>query len=268
MRTFVINLDSSKLRMAEMNQRLTEINLAYERMPAVNGSQLSTEELHSFYKPALNKQLYRRPLSAGEIGCYMSHRNCWVKIQEQQLDLALILEDDAEMSDQLSALLSNIEKIQQPWDIIKLCDPPKKKVVFKSVQLHCDFKLCLYKKVPSRATGYVVSLSGAKKLLQARENFARPVDDDMQFYWEYSGSIFGVEPSPIWNAQSSLQSDIDNSGNRKSGKTFGSLFKGPFLKLKYEFQRLMHNRKRVNLASYRFDNNELVVAEPVSKLKM
>ena len=55
MRTFVINLDSSKLRMAEMNQRLTEINLAYERMPAVNGSQLSTEELHSFYKPALNK---------------------------------------------------------------------------------------------------------------------------------------------------------------------------------------------------------------------
>ena len=55
----------------------------------------------------------------------------------------------AEMSDQLSALLSNIEKIQQPWDIIKLCDPPKKKVVFKSVQLHCDFKLCLYKKVPS-----------------------------------------------------------------------------------------------------------------------
>ena len=114
-----------------------------------------------------------------------------MKIQEQQLDLALILEDDAEMSDQLSALLSNIEKIQQPWDIIKLCNPPKKKVVFKSVQLHCDFKLCLYKKVPSRATGYVVSLSGAKKLLQARENFAQPVDDDMQFYWEYSGNIFG-----------------------------------------------------------------------------
>ena len=253
MRTFVINLDSSKLRMAEMNQRLTEINLAYERMPAVNGSQLSTEELHSFYKPALNKQLYRRPLSAGEIGCYMSHRNCWVKIQEQQLDLALILEDDAEMSDQLSALLSNIERIQQPWDIIKLCDPPKKKALFDSVQLHIDFNLCLYKKVPSRATGYVVSLNGAKKLLEARKHFARPVDDDMQFYWEYSGNIFGVEPSPIWNAQSSLESDIDNSGSRKSGKTFVSLFKGPFLKLKYEFQRIKHNRKRGDLASYQID---------------
>jgi glycosyl transferase family 25 len=265
MRTFVINLESSKLRMAEMNQRLTEMNLAYERMPAVNGSQLSTEELHSFYQPALNKKLYRRPLSAGEIGCYMSHRNCWVKIQEQQLDLALILEDDAEMSDQLSALLSNIEKIQQPWDIIKLCDPPKKKAVLNSVQLHIDFKLCLYKKVPSRATGYVVSLSGAKKLLQARETFARPVDDDMQFYWEYSGNIFGVEPSPIWNAQSSLQSDIDNSGSRKSGKTFSSLFKGPFLKLKYELKRIKHNRQRVDLTSYLNNQAEPTASDPESR---
>ena len=247
--------------MAEMNQRLTEMNLSYERMPAVNGSQLSTEELHSCYQPALNKKLYRRPLSAGEIGCYMSHRNCWVKIQEQQLDLALILEDDAEMSDQLSALLDSIEKIQQPWDIIKLCDPPKKKVIFSSAQLNIDFNLCLYKKVPSRATGYVVSLNGAKKLLEARKHFARPVDDDMQFYWEYSGNIFGVEPSPIWNAASSLQSDIDNSGSRKSGKTFGSLFKGPFLKLKYEFQRIKHNRKRVDIASY-----QVPKAEPAAKL--
>lgn len=265
MRTFVINLDNSKLRMAEMDHRLNEMNLAYERMPAVNGSQLSTEELHSFYQPALNKKLYRRPLSAGEIGCYMSHRNCWVKIQEQQLDLALILEDDAEMSDQLSALLGNIEKIQQPWDIIKLCDPPKKKAVFNSVQLHIDFKLCLYKKVPSRATGYVVSLSGAKKLLQARETFARPVDDDMQFYWEYSGNIFGVEPSPIWNAQSSLQSDIDNSGSRKSGKTFSSLFKGPFLKLKYELKRIKHNRQRVDLTPYLNNQAEPTASDPESR---
>jgi hypothetical protein len=42
----------------------------------------------------------------------------------------------------------------------------------------------------------------------ARESFGRPIDDDMQFYWEYSGNVYGVKPQPIFCAESSQQSTI------------------------------------------------------------
>ena len=262
MQIFVINLDGSSQRMAEMGQRLKRLNLAFEREPAVNGAKLSADQLHKFYQPLLNRKHYRRPLSAGEIGCYLSHRNCWQKIRDQQFNHALILEDDAELDDRLPSVLASIAQIAEPWDIIKLCDPPKKKTILDSVTIASvakdsgtadgDFKLCLYNKVPSRATGYVVSAAGAIKLLKAREKFARPIDDDLQFYWEYSGNVFGIEPSPVWNAQSSLQSDIDNAGNRKCRTSLLRQLKGVLMKIRYELLRIKYNRlRKVDLSSYR-----------------
>ena len=247
----VINLCRSKKRMAEINRRLLKVKLAYTRISAIDGSTLSQAQIDRDYSPALNSKTYRRPLSLGEIGCYMSHKKCWQHIVDYNLNMCLILEDDAELDARLPDLFPLIESYNQPWDIIKLCDPPKQKKILDSFSLNSDFKLCQYEKIPSRATGYLMSYKGAVKLLDARNNFGRPLDDDLQFYWEYQGDVMGVEPSPIWNSESSLKSDIDAEDNRKNTKTRTASLKGPVLRLSYELNLLRHNLNRKGLAEKR-----------------
>ncbi len=242
--TLVINLLRSTKRMTEINSRLLKVKLPYTRICAVDGSKLSQTLLNSNYNPALNRKIYRRPLSLGEIGCYMSHKKCWQHIVNNNLKTCLILEDDAELDTRLPQAINLIKSYKHPWDAIKLCDPPKQKVISASLTLDEDFKLCQYKKIPSRATGYLLSYEGAVKLLKARNQFGRPIDDDLQFYWEYDGNVMGIEPSPIWNSQSSLDSDIDAGKNRKNTKTLISSFKTPLLRLSYEFKLRLHNHNR------------------------
>jgi glycosyl transferase family 25 len=249
MEVFVINLDGSKDRLENITSELNKISLGFTRVPAVNGSLLDASELNRHYCAALNRKMYRRPLSRGEIGCYLSHRRCWQHIIDKKLPVALILEDDAALDCELPNVLSLIEQISIKWDLIKLCEPPKPKKILSSAPLNDHFDLCQYKKIPSRATGYLVSNEGATKLLQARNVFARPVDDDIQFYWEYSGVVFGVEPSPVCNSHFGDDSNIDSNEPRRSKKTLRSQFKSPILRLDYELKLLQHNRLNSKLDS-------------------
>ena len=241
MDVFVINLDRSTQRLAEMTQRLEQLDLPFTRMSAVYGASLTDQELNRHYSSALNKRVYRRPLSAAEIGCYLSHRNIWQTMVDDNLTMALILEDDAELGAQLPAALATVENLTRPWDVIKLYEPQIKKPLARSIPLNQDFSLCQYKKIPSTSTGYMVSLAGAAKLLRARELFGRPVDDDIQFYWEYSGEVYGVKPYPISIANSSLESTIGPDGQTRSRKTVAGTLRGPLLRLAYEILRIYHN---------------------------
>ena len=244
---FVVNLDKSTERLAEISKRLEQLDLPFTRVSAVYGASLTDDELNRHYNSALNKRVYRRPLAAAEIGCYLSHRNIWQTIVDDNLSMALILEDDAELGAQLPAALSAIENLGRPWDVIKLYEPQIKKPLARSIPLNQDFSLCQYKKIPSTSTGYVVSLAGASKLLGAREMFGRPVDDDVQFYWEYSGEVYGVKPYPIFIADSSLESTIGPDGQTRSRKSLAGTLRGPLLRLGYEFLRIYHNFRRQKL---------------------
>jgi glycosyl transferase family 25 len=244
---FVVNLDKSTQRLAKMSKRLEQLDLPFTRVSAVYGASLTNDELNRHYSSALNKRVYRRPLAAAEIGCYLSHRNIWQTIVDDNLSMALILEDDAELGAQLPAALSAIENLGRPWDVIKLYEPQIKKPLARSIPLNQDFSLCQYKKIPSTSTGYMVSLAGASKLLGAREMFGRPVDDDIQFYWEYSGEVYGVKPYPIFIADSSLESTIGPDGQTRSRKSLAGTLRGPLLRLGYEILRIYHNFRRQKL---------------------
>ncbi|MFT4927049.1 MAG: glycosyl transferase family 25 [Phenylobacterium sp.] len=191
---YVVNLDDSPQRMETMNQQLVAFNVAYERISAVKGVDLSPEQIQQEYAPDLNKSHFRADLSLGEIGCYMSHRNIWRKMVAENVEFAVVLEDDMVIEDNFPALFADIEQLKQ-YDLIKLADnrdhPPE-----QTKQISDNFELVSFKKIPNCTTGYTINLSGAKKLL-SRDKFYRPVDIDLQFCSELALSVLGVRPYPI-----------------------------------------------------------------------
>ena len=44
--------------------------------------------------PEFSEPYHGRPLTYGEIGCFMSHFNIWTEIVERDLDMSLVFEDD------------------------------------------------------------------------------------------------------------------------------------------------------------------------------
>ena len=70
---FVINLDRSKDRLDSMKTQLDNLNLAFERIAAIDGRCADEDSLNKHYSQELNRKKYFTPLTKGEIGCYLSH---------------------------------------------------------------------------------------------------------------------------------------------------------------------------------------------------
>jgi glycosyl transferase family 25 len=63
----------------------------------------------------------------------------------------------------------------------------------------------------------MISFVGAKYLLAMSEKFGRPVDVDIQHWWENGLYILGMQPYPL-EINHSMDIDIENKGARKNQK--------------------------------------------------
>lgn len=231
-KTFVINLDHSTNRLAFMDEQLTQLGIDFERVPAVNGRKIDKDTKTSVYNSAVAKKKYYRALSDGEIGCYLSHIRCWEKIIADKLDFALILEDDVKLDESLVTYIQCLSSSVADWDYINLSSGHNSKKFIDNMKLTDKLSLQRGLKMPSTAAGQLISFSGAQKLLSHTYPLARPVDVDLQHWFERTLRWFSVNPLPV--VQNDFESDINKAGNRKSIKSNGlSRFRQ---KIYYEFQ--------------------------------
>ncbi|KAL1417304.1 hypothetical protein MTO96_006184 [Rhipicephalus appendiculatus] len=136
---------------------------------------------------------HNRPLTAGEIGCFMSHYNIWKDMIENQHRIALIFEDDIRFEPyfrtKIGELLTEVRHLD--WDLIylgrKRLSGSKEPLVTGSSRLvHVDYSywtLC-----------YALTLAGARKLVDA-DPLPRMVPVD-----EYLPIMFDKHPEKVWAA--------------------------------------------------------------------
>ncbi len=209
----VINLDSSTDRWESMTKQCEPLGITPERVSAVRGSLLSEKEKSDVYQLSANLSKYDKILNDGEIGCYMSHIRCWEQIVEQELDFALVLEDDAILTDNIIKYVEKLAPSCADWDYIKLSHGSKVKSAVDSMDLGDGLTLRKELKLPSTTTGQLISLSGAKKLLAHAYPITRPIDMDIQYWFEKSLRCFVVAPFPILNGD--FGSEINKTDDRR-----------------------------------------------------
>jgi glycosyl transferase family 25 len=207
----VINLDRSPARMQRTREQLEQLGLAFERVPAVEGTALSPAEVHRHYDERLNRRGHHTAMTPGEIGCYCSHLKAWQLILERRLPHAIILEDDVELGRDFAHAVRQIAQLPPGWDVVKLGAVKRRPVLQQQTQgrLH----LCHYTKAPISAFAQAVSYDGAQKLVASRRRFGRPVDVDLQYEWETGVSVLGLEPFPV-RVRSGVPSDIGDKPRR------------------------------------------------------
>lgn len=179
MQTFVINLDRHPERLASIRRQLQELGIVHERIAAVDGVSLSQQQLDEVYDPVLVRRTLGRELARGEIGCAMSHLSVYRQMVQQNIPVACILEDDAQLTLALPRLLDSLTQFMTSskplvcllthvgrytaWGASPL--PLGDHKIFKTVHAFCTH-------------GYVINLGGAKALLKHNYLIKHPID-----YW-------------------------------------------------------------------------------------
>ena len=215
MKTFLINLDKSEKRLENSNKQLSNFNILFERISAVNVTQDRDKELRNYYDSKLNYFKYYKSLTDGEIGCYLSHRKVWQKIVQENIEYALVLEDDFLLHKGLKDIDKLLKVIDQPWDLIKLGEIPNKRIKQRILEVG-DLSLIKFRKTPHGTYAYLITIEGAKKMLKHSDPFSRPVDIDMQHIWEHKCKILGVLNNPFTHMDG--ESDLKAIGNRDKTK--------------------------------------------------
>lgn len=122
---------------------------------------------NSKYLPAhLRVSLHERL----RFGCYMSHVSLWQNLVQMEVPYAVVLEDDAVVTDRFSdELKAKLQRLPDNWDILFLNGCYKKLgYVFDDGLRQSRGGLCTF--------AYTISLKGARYLLQRAVRSDKPID--------------------------------------------------------------------------------------------
>ncbi|MGI5065399.1 glycosyltransferase family 25 protein [Treponema putidum] len=194
MRTFVLNLEHNTERKKYMQDLLKDIPIDYEFFPAVYGKSITN--IDQFYDSKLAEKRAKRQLNVGEIGTAISHKNIYKKMIDENIEQALILEDDVTFLDGFIDVYKKIEKINVGNKIILLGTIVKKKIkkIWKKI-LTPEHSMYLVLNNYAGAYGYIIGLDAAKRIYYHNKKVF--IEADKWKYYRRLSQIWLVSPSVI-----------------------------------------------------------------------
>ncbi|MDZ5696396.1 glycosyltransferase family 25 protein [Chelativorans sp. M5D2P16] len=183
-----INLDRSKDRWEELVKRAALVNVAPERIPAVDGNAIDPAEWHEFDARGFRLRHGRHPLAA-EYGCYLSHIRALDWVIEAGASHAVIVEDDADFKTDFLPRLEALTRLSPAPDVIKLYNHRLSGFLPKATSAAGDVVgRCIHGPLGS-AMGYLVTRQGAVKLRRALLPISLPYDIALERGWSHGASI-------------------------------------------------------------------------------
>lgn len=205
----LINLNQSTGRLLEAQKKLTLAGVNFERIEAVDGRLLNADDLNGITEWDKNK--FFKPLSAGEIGCFLSHIAAVERIVSEGWPMAVVLEDDFELHADFNNLLSKIVNSGDSFpDLIKLEGILAGGDIVKKITK--DLNLVRHRRPPVRTVAQLWTLEGAKKFLAIAHPLRRPVDVQLKHWWEGDLNILTAVPALV--TQDTKQSTTSTIGAR------------------------------------------------------
>ena len=188
---FVINLDRSKDRLDAITRKLDALGIDFQRVPGVDGFKISEEQKRELLYPIdhfESKVRFTRELTNGEIGCFLSHRECWKRLLDSDEKWALIMEDDIQISKRAAEYMKTDAWIPQEVEICQfsaLSDEINGRISRRST-IGVDEFLRLVEPIYPTPLGtqcYLISRKAASAVLNDSKKLPAPVDNFLFSPW-------------------------------------------------------------------------------------
>lgn len=183
--TYLINLDGSSERFDSATAQLVREGIKFERVSAVDGrGKLCTE--FDVVDANSMRAFLGRDLSGGEVGCFLSHKQCVERFLETDADYAIVIEDDLKIQKNFEIFLREIvPSLPRGWHVINFGNEKNKifsierELVFYGESL----RLASAHYFPMTTTGLCWSREGARQFLQTCSPIFSSIDRYLR-YWQ------------------------------------------------------------------------------------
>ena len=135
-------------------------------------------------------------MRAGEMGCYLSHREVWKTFLAGDDALCLVLEDDVEIGPDFADVVAALCKDLRDWEFVRLTGVFSR-TAYPLRQLAGEHFLVDYLEQPNGTQGYLLNRDAAHRLLAYTQPMAHAIDMAIDMDWEHGVEIMGVAPGPI-----------------------------------------------------------------------
>ena len=180
---FIINLKHSTERKKHMQELCEKYGLNYEFIEAVDGRTLSEEEVAKVYPKKEVIKTLGREMSRGEIGVVLSQKQVYKKMLKNNIEVAMIFEDDIDFNEELKAILKQLNSFPKDWNLVLLGHHPDRSCVVKTsysfwnqTKLNGYYKLVRPTELAVGAYGYLLKKSAAQILLNQLSIIEKPID--------------------------------------------------------------------------------------------
>ncbi|KHJ75106.1 LPS glycosyltransferase, partial [Oesophagostomum dentatum] len=191
---YMINLKRRPERRARMEQIFEILGIDATYWEATDGQELPGDIIYEVL-PGYMDPYHKRPIKAGEIGCFLSHYRIWKDVIDRKLSRVIVFEDDLRFSEdgmeRVKEVLEDLDGSKMEWDLIYL---GRKRLADQEelwVPGHRHLSTVGYS---YWTLGYILSNEGARRLLAAKPLEALlPVD-------EYLPIMFNKHPNKVWSS--------------------------------------------------------------------
>jgi GR25 family glycosyltransferase involved in LPS biosynthesis len=199
-RAFIIHLQRATQRRAQAESLRAALPFECELVDAVDGAVLSQAEIDLVYARQLHRPRFYFPLNRAEIGLFLSHRAVWRRIVEENLDYAVVFEDDAAIDPEVFAQVSLFaESTRGQWDYA-LAPAPRARGAKARLAATAGLELLRPTAPPLRTLAQFVSNRAARRLLDVTARFDRPIDTFLQMSWVTGIELLTFNPSGVRDA--------------------------------------------------------------------
>ena len=210
---YVLNLDRSPERLARAAAGLRAAGLEPVRVPGVDGAALTQAE-RSLTDPRASRRITGRPLSDGEVGCYLGHLHALRRMLTDGVSHALICEDDVRPSPALGTLCGHLTRIGTDWSVAILAGPARRFATDLGALNVGDewFTVQHAHYPPMNAWANLWTRAGAEAMLR---DFARPLepwDHAVRSFAQRTDAAIALHPAPVSAPETA--SEIDARGSR------------------------------------------------------
>lgn len=183
-----------------MQEQFNRLGLGWERVEAIDGNKLSTDEINK-----LNQRATPRKLSPGEIGCLQSHVKVWQRLIQQDVPAALIMEDDVLISPDLPKFMYSHEWLPEDDCIVRFETFLMPAVLGKNPSKAHERMVYPLRSLQYGCAGYIITKARAKKLLEVYHKYVDTADR-LMFCNPLSNHVYQLDPALC------IQRDIHENG--------------------------------------------------------
>jgi glycosyl transferase family 25 len=146
------------------------------------------------YDNARRLRLHGVPLTRGEGGCFLSHREVWRNLVASGGDACCIMEDDILLRDGFRSAVEELFATRSHWDMVRLMGIVRARPKVPTAVLASGMKLMWMRRHPDGTQCYVITREAAIRMLENTERFFNAVDNAIDRHWDHRLRLYITSP--------------------------------------------------------------------------